>query len=153
MKCPSCGRECVDESNYCFYCGYSFREAAIKAVSSETAKEAEVVTDEITKNADTEEKAMSHFWWILYFCTLLTPFTYPVFIFLTAKWAFGSSGSRERKNFAKGLMIFVATLFVACFVLAIVYVAAFGVDGAINKLTNGAATNADAYFKMITGEK
>ncbi len=26
MRCPSCGREVRDDSNYCFYCAYSFRD-------------------------------------------------------------------------------------------------------------------------------
>lgn len=157
MKCPSCGRECIDESNYCFYCGYSFREEAMRATREEDARtiQSERVDSSEKSEAseeNVEETSMSKFLWMIYFALLISPVTYPIFFIVTLVWAFGNGGSKERKSFARALTYFFAIVLVISLLVTIFLISAYGVDGAIEKLTNGMATNADEYRKLLYGE-
>lgn len=143
MICPDCGRECQEEANYCFYCGHSFREIGFKAPTPEPVAPVVVETS--------EESAMGRLWWMLYFALLMFPATYPILFIITAVWAFGNKGSKERKNFAKAAITFMIILVVISLIVAFYYLSAYGLDGAIEKLTNGQAHNSEELMQMYGG--
>lgn len=152
MKCPDCGRECIEDSNYCFYCGHSFRELSLmeKRIPEDDTVYVEREPDRPV-GAD-DNKPMSRLWWMAYFALLMTPALYPILFIVTCVWAFGSKGSAERKNFARALLTFLIVVFLIAIITAIYYISAYGMDEAINKLTNGLATNSDALMKMYYGD-
>ncbi len=195
MKCPSCGRENGDENNFCFYCGYSFRERKASGNSSagrnafrfnpyenETGYNGNNgaagpndngTTGFYNNGANANEgfnqrgngaaagrpngtgQTMTVLQWTMYFLFTVFAYSYPllmiVWIIITCRWAFGQNGSRERKNFAKGLVIAVAIVFVISFIYVIAMISMYGVDEAIYRVTDGLATSSDALMKMIYG--
>ncbi len=150
MKCCNCGRENVEEANFCFYCGYSFRENVADAGNiirkidvTETVEEENEV-----QHINNGGLALKAWQWCLYFLLLVIPYAWPLWLVLTIMWCFSDNASVERRSFARGIMLFIGFMFVFSMVAAIYLVATYGTDGAINYLTNGAATSADAFMKM-----
>lgn len=160
MKCPSCGRENGDDVNFCFYCGYSFRERPVvmqeEKITMPGYEQAPSVPPyrpdpkEASESIVSSEKgnAMPTWQWLLYFLTLAFPFTWIIFLIVTGVWAFGDKASQERKNFAKALLGFLLFLIVFSILTVIILIATQGLDGAISYLTDGKATSAEAFMEM-----
>ena len=158
MKCPSCGRECGEEVNFCFYCGHSFRENPVHPVNIQQGfSQAPDVppyfpenSDEVfRRNGENEDvKSMRPWQWALYFALLIIPYTGLLWFVLTIVWAFSDKSSAERKSFSKGLLAFLAIVVVMTVITSIYLIATLGTDGAINYLTGGMATSADALMQQ-----
>lgn len=149
MKCCNCGRENVEEANFCFYCGYSFRENVADAGMHSQIREIQL-SDEATvvQPVNSQRGALKTWQWGLYFMLLVLPYAWPLWLVLTIMWCFSERATEERRSFARGLMLFVGIVFALSMFAAIYLVATYGTDGAINYLTGGAATSADALMKM-----
>lgn len=174
MKCPNCGRENTEETNFCYYCGYSFREQRVPEPTEPAAGQAGFTrgytnfTGEVPSgfgqvpdvppyrpevqtaqgNTAAAVKAMPVWQWFLYFLLLCVPYVWPVWLLITGIWAFSEKSSPERRNFSRGILIFLIAAVVFSIITAIILVATMGADGAISYLTGGAATSADALMKM-----
>ena len=174
MKCPSCGRECQDEANYCYYCGYSFRDEKFNEGKENEApiggatghmpipmidlnQYAQLNTGEKTEDGKervllVKKKAPLKTWqWVLYFATLVFPYTSFIWLGVTGYWAVSPVIPDERKNFARGMMIFLLALFTIAIMFMLVLIQNGGLDSYISEMTGGKATSAEAYLDMISG--
>lgn len=176
MKCPNCGRENTEETNFCYYCGYSFREQCVpeqtrpaegsmRPMYGQSGLETEQMQSGFSQAPDVPPyrpeqqtvqaagnvvsgKAMPVWQWFLYFLLLCIPYVWPVWLLITGIWAFSEKSSPERRNFSRGILIFLIAAVVFSIITAIILIATMGTDGAISYLTGGAATSADALLKM-----
>lgn len=162
MKCPSCGRENLEENNFCFYCGHSFRISGTSEMSyargdgreenrQNTPENAYAAQGSLSGNASGTAgngKIMPVWQWCLYFLALIFPYTMIVWFVITVMWAFGSKGTPERRNMARGILMFLVISVVFTVIASIILIATMGTDGVINYLTGGVATSADALLEM-----
>lgn len=163
MKCPSCGRENPEEVNFCFYCGHSFREFgdAVKIVSNagsddEIENSSEMLRYYKENKSETSEghgenvsvSSMRAWQWALYFMLLVLPYAWVAWIVVTIVWAMSENGSAERKSFAKGMLAFLTIVLVISIIASMYLIATMGINGAINYLTGGVATSADALMQQ-----
>lgn len=163
MKCPSCGRANSEEVNFCFYCGHSFREfgntlknASVAGSGNEIENTSEALhyykenKPEATEGyeANVNVKSMKAWQWALYFMLLVLPYAWVAWIVVTIVWAMSENGSAERKSFAKGMLAFLTIVLVISIIASMYLIATMGIDGAINYLTGGVATSADALMQQ-----
>lgn len=96
MLCNNCGRESVqEESNYCFYCGESFREHRQEVIE---AKKDVVVAPESTIT----EKPVSVWNWLGSYGVLLIPVVGYVILLI---WAFDKKTNKNKKTWARATLI------------------------------------------------
>ena len=146
MICPSCGRELDDNVNFCYYCGHSFRENINSMEIADTAVKYDMERARMMKEED-EATPMKTWHWMLYFFLMLVPYLWIVWLIVTAVWAFGTNGTKERKNVAKGLLAAVLILVVIIFITLIVLIQNYGTDRAMEILTGGQMQNFSEYMK------
>lgn len=96
MLCNNCGRESIqEESNYCFYCGDSFREYRQEAV--DTGKEVDVAPDNMIT-----EKPVSVWNWLGSYGVLVIPVVRFVILLI---WAFDKKTNKNKKTWARATLI------------------------------------------------
>lgn len=149
MKCCNCGRENVEEANFCFYCGYGFRENVADADINRRVGEIQLgAQTPVVQPVFSQGKVLKTWQWVLYFMLLIIPYAWPVWLVLTIMWCFSEKATEERRSFARGLMLFVGIAVALSMFVAMYLIATLGTDGAISYLTDGMATSADALMKM-----
>ncbi len=138
MKCVNCGRENNDSSNFCFYCGYAFRE--VKADTFAENRQKTVINEEseelfegnvafgstpVPKKAGQSAErqpgaevpeAARVVGWIIYFASMIIPFTMPIWLLATLRLAFSAEVKGEEKYIARALLILVAFVVAAMFI-------------------------------------
>ena len=176
MICPSCGRELNDDVNFCYYCGQSFRGGSVPEIRSRNYQSvaptntgssmrgyvepdsSSIETDNAVRYdmqrarqmKETEDgKAMKPIHYVLYFSCLLIPLLWIVWLIITCVWAFGSKGTTERRNFARGMLLTMLLFLVIAFTYIAILVSKYGADGTIEKLTNGVYKSVDDYMNSV----
>lgn len=138
MKCANCGRENNDSSNFCFYCGYAFREMKTD-IAAENSQRTIVKEepDEIFEGnmafgstptprkvqQTTDKQPVGEVpgtarvvGWLIYFASMIIPFTMPIWLLATLRLAFSSEVKGEEKYIARALLILVALVVAAMFI-------------------------------------
>ena len=145
MKCPSCGRELNEDVNFCYYCGHSFRENINSMEIAETAVNYDMEKARQMEAAE-GQTPMKTWHWVLYFILMFVPYLWIIWLIVTVVWAFGTNGTEERRNFAKGMLLSVLILFIIVFFTMTMLIQQYGVDGAMSALTGGQITNFSEYM-------
>lgn len=155
MECPSCGRQNPDNHNFCFYCGFNLKDFdPSEEIINRFNASRMGVPGVITQTVQVEEeinKPMKVWQWAVYFMLMIIPFCWLIWLVLTFIWAFGKRGTKERKQFAKGMLIATLIVVIALLMIMIYMISHYGIDYFINYITNGVATSAEAYLKKFGG--
>lgn len=145
MKCVNCGRENNDNSNFCFYCGYAFREEKTDTAaenrqriiineepedfyegnmafgSTPTLRKVQQTTDRQTgREVSGTVRVVG---WIIYFASMIIPFTMPIWLLATLRLAFSADVKGEEKYIARALLILVMFVVAAVLVYMAVTIA------------------------------
>ncbi len=118
-ECKVCGRtNPVEGANFCYYCGTSFREVGASDPREELRREFQKAEEE---PVTVPTKKMSKWQWMATFLLLFLPvYGWLAFLVVVCLSAFGASSSEERKEMARGLLLFVG-ISVVFTILAFIY--------------------------------
>ncbi len=119
-ECKVCGRENpMEGANFCYYCGASFHEdylaeqlkvIAAKEAQKETQQENQTESGTYTRSSGA--KPMSMWRWLALFMLFLIPvYGWILLVIMLFLHAFGSRTTPERKEMAKGLLLFLVVYF------------------------------------------
>ncbi len=134
--CKICGRKNpLEDANFCYYCGASFREGDVgdainyhmprqlntaPILHGSAAVDPEDVTEwnrgSVTRAATDEEQELLHgrafgkWKWFGTFLLLLFPVGWIAFFVIMCISAFGSSATAERKEMARGFLMFAVVM-------------------------------------------
>ena len=116
-KCPICGRSNpLQEANFCYYCGASFREDGKGPVASgrempRTDEEKELVNG----------RPFGTVRWLLCFALLLIPvYGWLAFVVIMAIGTFSPNATKERKDIQRALFIFSLAAIVLMIIMVII---------------------------------
>lgn len=119
--CKVCGRKNpIEEANFCFYCGTSFREGD----EPENIEAKVSLKSENPAEGQPERPVTSKWKWLLFFGLLLfPPVGWIAFLVITLVNAFGQRSDARIREMAKGALLFLI-LFLALSVAAELYLQA-----------------------------
>ncbi|MBQ6106382.1 MAG: hypothetical protein IJL03_10640 [Lachnospiraceae bacterium] len=113
--CKVCGhKNPLEEANFCYYCGASFREDG--SPEPETAKAAAVTVPSEETDVTQVKRPFSTMQWFGMFMLLLIPlYGWIAFLVIAAISAFGANATEERRSFAKAFLIFLVVAVIAMY--------------------------------------
>lgn len=120
-ECKVCGRENpMEDANFCYYCGASFHEdylaEQLKVVAAKEAQKGAQTQQEnesYSEQSGASGRPMSMWRWLALFMLFLIPvYGWILLVILLFLHAFGSRTTPERKEMAKGLLLFLVVYFI-----------------------------------------